>query len=272
MPRKINGCGQQVFKYIKYETDDEGIAKITLTRPKVNAFNLEMSFELRLALDSFACRKEEKVLILTGEGNYFSTGEDLKNINLDATIPDMRKYTEETLGSYHKIIQAILLTTKPIIAALNGVAAGAGMSIVLACDYRVIETKDVSVFLFIPAFVDVGLVPDCGMMLTLPRLVGDRKARELTESRNISISRPAAVNLGLVEVANPIKLAKSLMESSLLALGFSKQARNQALIYELNRRIFPWELKAQANCLASDEFREKVQKFLSKPKARKKKR
>jgi 2-(1,2-epoxy-1,2-dihydrophenyl)acetyl-CoA isomerase len=259
------------YRHILYETGDDGITKITLNRPPVNAFNRVMSQELVLALDRFACARDERALVLTGAGKAFSTGEDLASINLDATIPQMHKYAEEALRDYHEIVRTILLTGKPIIAELNGVAAGAGMSITLACDYRLTEYPawhSDNDTVFVPAFADMGLVPDSGMVATFPRLAGRKVAQELCEERGVKISTADALRLNLLEIGSPIKLAKSLAEGSALAFAFSKEIRNKALLYKLNKRVFPWELHAQADCLASGYFKEKARAFLAKQKSR----
>jgi len=254
------------YEFIKYEVDGNGIATITLNRPeKMNAFNRKMSGELIFALDRFDRGEEERVLVITGAGRAFSTGEDLANINLDASDLQMREYAEEALGDYHNIVRATLLIGKPIITMLNGVAAGAGMSIALACDYRLTGRYDT---IFVPAFTDMGLVPDSGMAAILPRLAGRKEAQRLCEARGVKISTEEAIQLNLLEVTDPMELARSFVGGSSAAFAFSKELRNKALLYKLNKRVFPWEMRAQTACLQSDYFKERARAFLAKQKAR----
>lgn len=283
------------YKYILYEVGDDGIDTITLNRPPVNAFNREMSGELIMALDRFSRADDERVLILTGAGRVFSTGEDLSNINLDASIPEMRRYAEEALGHYHQIVRAILLTGKPIIAMLNGVAAGAGMSIALACDQRFALIGDLTsssyeAGIFVPAFADMGLIADAGLTATLSRLVGRQEAQKLCDTPGMRLSVQNALELGILdgcsrscEYCEEEGLCKCrgfmtvtgdplVSECSSLARRFSKEIRNKTLVHDLNRNIFPWEKRAQACCLASDYFRERAKAFLAKPKAKREKK
>lgn len=263
------------YKYILYETGDSGITTITLNRPEsMNAFNRQMSGELVLALDRFAHDNDGKVLVLTGAGRAFSAGEDLRNINLDASDLEMREYAKEALRDYHNIVRAILRTGKPIIAVLNGIAAGAGLSIALACDQRYALWQDVndtasSKDIFIPAFADMGLVADAGMTATLPRLVGRPETQKWCETPGKHISIGEAMRLDTMGGwVSPIFLettiSNELLNSSLAAYAFSKELRNSALVYKLNKRVFPWELRAQTACLQSDYFKEKARAFLKK--------
>jgi 2-(1,2-epoxy-1,2-dihydrophenyl)acetyl-CoA isomerase len=254
------------YEFIKYETDGNGITTITLNRPPVNAFNRAMSRDLVFALDRFAHAQDERALLLTGAGRWFSTGEDLKNICLDASDSEIREYTQKALRDYHNIIRAILHTGKPVIAALNGVAAGAGMSLALACDYRLTECLSLysnNDTVFVPAFADMGLIPDSGMVETLPRLAGRKAAQKLCEERGIKICTADALRLNLLEIGSPMERAKSLASGSQLAFALSKQVRNSALLHELNTLVFPWEIRAQTKCLQGDYFKEKARAFLN---------
>ena len=230
------------YEFVTYETGSDGVATITLNRPPVNAFNRQMSGELVLALDRFAHAEDERVLILTGAGRVFSTGEDLKNINLVASDFQMQKYAREALRDYHNIVRAILRTGKPIVAMLNGVAAGAGMSIALACDYRYAENSKS----FVPAFESMGLIPDSGMILTLTRL----------KEKSTILKYPTVLDA----------FVESLAQASPLAYALSKEIRNKALLQELNENVFPWEIRAQTACLQSDYFKQKARAFLGKQK------
>ena len=232
------------YEFIQYETDGNGITTITMNRPPVNAFNAKMRGELVHALKSFGDARDERIAILTGAGKLFSAGEDLRNVPLNGN--DMRDdmamagYAEETLSQYHNMIRLILLTGKPIIAVLNGVAAGAGMSIALACDYRIAKDQHS----FVTAFESMGLVPDSGMMLTLPRLKDES-------------------TLFMFPIT-PDALVESLTRTSNLTYSFSKEIRTRALLRELNEHVFPWEIRAQTYCLQSEFFKQKASEFLAR--------
>lgn len=269
------------MKFVEYENNENGIATITLKRPPANAFSRKMANELIFALESFGSWQDARLLILTGTGRFFSTGEDLGNIKLEADIPQMRKFAENALGQYHQIVRAILLIDKPIVALLNGAAVGAGMSIALACDRRFVATQspnqilDTASVIFAPAFADMGLIPDSGMTATLPRLVGWRVAQKLCDTPGERIIVSNAIQLGLVEQlmtagVSPISaIARMFDNVSSLSYALSKKMRNEALVYELNKRVFPWELRAQTNCLISDYFKERARSFFAKQKSRK---
>jgi len=236
------------YKFIQYQTSADGITTITLNRPPVNAFNAQMRSDLIRALQSFDIARDERIAILTGAGKYFSAGEDLHNVPLNGN--DMRDdmaiaaYAAETLEQYHTIIRAILSICKPIVAVVNGMAAGAGLSIALACDYRYASTPNS----FVTAFESMGLICDSGMMSTLPRL--EDKTTLLEHSEILD------------------ELMRSLAKISPLAYSFSKQMRNSALFRELNEHVFPWEIRAQTECLQSEYFKQKAKEFLTKEKSK----
>lgn len=267
------------YKCIRHEVDDKGIATITLNRPEIgNAFNRQMSGELVLALDRFAHGDDEKVLVLTGAGSKFSVGEDLGNINLVASDLEMRKFAEEALRDYHNIVRAILRTGKPIVAMLNGVAAGAGLSIALACDrrYALVQTGDAEsgrANILIPAFADMGLVADAGMTATLPKLVGRQEAQKWCETPGKRVGIAEAIGLKAIDnwltTSFPGTTASNdFLSISPVAYALSKELRNSSLVYKLNKRVFPWELRAQTACLQSDYFKERAKAFLAKQKAK----
>ncbi len=158
-----------MFETIKYETNNN-IAWITLNRPdKLNAFTEQLNKEIEYAVKQASKDKLVRCLVITGEGRAFSSGQDLEDV-LDN--PD---YGEVLRKRYHPMVLAIDKCKKPIIAAVNGVAAGAGMSLALACDFRLLSEKAS----FIQAFIHVGLVPDAGNLYYLPKLIGHAKALEL---------------------------------------------------------------------------------------------
>src|SRR5688572_16709182 len=155
---------------ILFEIKD-GIGFITLNRPdKLNSFNREMALQMQDALDKCAA-KDVRCVFITGSGKAFSAGQDLAEV-ADPDGPGMEKILSE---HYNPIITRIRKLEKPVVAAVNGVAAGAGANIAFACDIIVAATSAS----FIQAFSKIGLIPDSGGTYTLPRLVGWQKASAL---------------------------------------------------------------------------------------------
>src|SRR5689334_6235318 len=153
-------------------TIEGGIANITLNRPdKLNAFNREMALLLQQQLDECASMEEVRCVYITGAGKGFSAGQDLAEI-VAADGPSMQQILSE---HYNPIVDRIRKLPKPVIAAVNGVAAGAGANIALCCDI-VIASQSAS---FIQAFSKLGLIPDSGGTYFLPRLIGWQKATAL---------------------------------------------------------------------------------------------
>jgi len=157
-------------------TVDAGIARLTLNRPdKLNSFNSEMHAELRVALDSIQNDTSVRVLVLSGAGRAFCAGQDLADRamqKVDGKMPDIGNVVE---ASYKPLILRLQNLRVPTIAAVNGIAAGAGASVALACDL-VIATKSAS---FLQAFSKIGLIPDTGGTWFLPQRVGMARAMGL---------------------------------------------------------------------------------------------
>ncbi|RFS23544.1 2-(1,2-epoxy-1,2-dihydrophenyl)acetyl-CoA isomerase [Chitinophaga silvatica] len=173
----------------------DGIATITLNRPEVyNAFNDPLSYELQDALKKAEKDETVRVVILTGAGKAFSSGQDLK-----ASMASGKRDLSESLHQrYNPIIRAIRNMPKPVICKLNGVAAGAGCSLALACDL-VIASEEASM---IEIFVNIALVLDSGSSYFLPRTVGYHKAFELATKAS-KVSAIEALQLGLVNKVVP---------------------------------------------------------------------
>src|SRR6478672_4764222 len=149
---------------------ESNIAFINLNRPEVfNSFNREMALSLQKMLDDCEADASVRAIVISGNGKAFCAGQDLKEVTDPKLNPGFRKILEE---HYNPIIQKIRTIEKPIIAAVNGVAAGAGANIALACDI-VVATENAS---FIQAFSKIGLIPDSAGTFFLPRLVGFQKA------------------------------------------------------------------------------------------------
>jgi len=194
-----------------YETllvkSTDHITTITLNRPDVyNAFNDALCFELQKALKSAGRDKDCRVVIITGAGKAFSSGQDLGDLKeryIPGYVPDLGN---DITKRYNPIPTLIRGMEKPVIAAVNGVAAGAGCSLALACDMRIASEKAS----FIEVFINVGLVPDSGSTWTLPRLVGLGKALELCCTGD-KVNAEEALRLNLV---NKVVPPNSLMEET----------------------------------------------------------
>lgn len=172
----------------------EGVGTITLNRPdSYNAFNDEMSFELQAALKDVAKDKEVRVVVITGAGKAFCSGQDLK-----ANRGDKIDFEASLKKRYNPIIKAMRKMEKPIICRLNGVAAGAGCSLALASDL-IVAAENASL---IEVFVNIGLVLDSGSSYFLPRIVGSTKAFELS-TMGSKVMASEALSLGMVNKVVP---------------------------------------------------------------------
>ncbi|WP_079528082.1 enoyl-CoA hydratase/isomerase family protein [Halobacillus hunanensis] len=157
------------FETITYE-QSKGVARIVLNRPSAfNAFTEVMNKEIIKALKTASKDSEVRSIVITGEGKAFCAGEDLGGVDENTNHADFLR------NRYHPMVKAIKQTEKPIVAAVNGTAAGAGMSLALVADFRLVqpETK------FVSAFMSIGLIPDSGFLYMLPRLIGYAKALEV---------------------------------------------------------------------------------------------
>lgn len=158
------------FETIKY-IENEGIATITLNRPSAyNAFTETMNKEITNAIKIANRNDDVRCIVFTGEGKAFCSGQDLQDVDEDTNHADFLR------SRYHPMLKAIKHISKPVVAAINGTAAGAGVSLALAADFRLVQ-PDIK---FVSAFVGIGLVPDAGWLYMLPRLIGYAKAMEIT--------------------------------------------------------------------------------------------
>ncbi len=248
----------------------DGIATIILNRPdKLNAFNDELSFSLQDALKD--CEKDNAVraLIITGAGRGFCSGQDLQarleskgSHNGQAAI----SLGESLRRRYNPIILKLRTMEKPVIASINGVAAGAGASLVFACDFRIASSHGS----FVQSFIKVGLVPDSGSTFFLPRLIGLTKAFELMVLGE-KMSAQEALSLGLLnQVVEPEKLAeqtldlaRKLANGPTLAFALTKRAVNKAIFNDLEE-LLEYEANLQEIAGRSHDFAEGVKAFAEK--------
>lgn len=243
---------------------ENGVATLTFNRPEVfNSFNREMAFLLQDELE--ACNKDRQVraIILTGSGKAFCAGQDLKEITDPELNPGFKKILEE---HYNPIIEKIRAIEKPIIAAVNGVAAGAGANIALACDI-VIAHEKVS---FIQAFSKIGLVPDSAGTFFLPRLIGFGKASALMMLGD-KISATEAEKMGMIykvttldEFNNTVTTtAVTLAQMPTKAIGLTKRLLNVSMTNNLEDQL-ALEGKLQIEASESEDFKEGVDAFVNK--------
>lgn len=176
-----------MFETIKYEQENR-VGWIILNRPdKLNAFTEQMNREISKALKKANADAEIRAIVITGEGRAFSSGQDLAEVDEDMD------HGEVLRSRYGPMMKQLARCEKPVIAAVNGVAAGAGFSLALACDFRILSEKAS----FVQAFIHVGLIPDSGNLYYLPKLVGNAKALELAVFGE-KIKPEEAKELGLV--------------------------------------------------------------------------
>ena len=242
------------------------VAFIALNRPEVfNSFNREMALSLQSILDD--CEKNDGVraIVLTGNGKAFCAGQDLKEVTSPELNPGFKAILEE---HYNPIITRIRAIRKPIIAAVNGVAAGAGANIALACDV-VIATEKAS---FIQAFSLIGLIPDSAGTFFLPRLIGFQKASALMMLGD-KVSAEEAERIGMIYKyfsvedfeASVEKLAIKMANMPTKALGMIKDVLNQSLTNTLEQQL-ALESKHQIEAASSDDYKEGVSAFVEKRK------
>lgn len=247
---------------IKIEQRD-GICLITLNRPKVyNSFNKPMAMALQQTLDACAKDKNVRAIVLKGEGKAFCAGQDLAEVT-DPEGPELKTIVGE---HYNPIISRIRSIEKPVIAAVNGVAAGAGANIALACDI-VFAKKSAS---FIQAFSKIGLIPDSGGTYFLPRIIGFQKAMALMMTGD-KVSAEDAEEMKMIYKAindedfdeTVMTFAEKLSKMPTRALGLTKKAVNSSYNNTMQQQL-DLEENLQNEAGQTDDFSEGVQAFLDK--------
>jgi 2-(1,2-epoxy-1,2-dihydrophenyl)acetyl-CoA isomerase len=252
------------MKYIIYEKRD-GIAFIRFNRPeKYNSFIREMALELQSALDDAEIDELTRVIVLTGTGKAFCAGQDLKEATSDNGI-DIHKIIVE---HYNPIIRRLRKIEKPVIAAVNGVAAGAGANIAIASD--IVIAKESA--RFIQAFSLIGLIPDSGGTYFLPRLIGAQRALALMMTGD-AISAMEAKQIGMIYQVYPdeefeersFTFARKMAHMPTKALGLIKKAINQSLDNSLDEQL-SLEDEYQKRAAATLDYAEGAKAFLEKRK------
>ena len=222
-------------------TSGNGVLWITLSRPdRLNAFNEQMGVDLLEALREGEKAPEVRCLVLTGEGRAFSVGEDL-NTNRGLIEGGKQVLLGEVLKTkYNPIVKRIRKMDKPVLGAVNGITAGAGLGLALACDLRVASDKAT----FHEAFIKAGLVPDSGTSFWLTRILGLGKAMEIGLLGE-PIYATKALNLGLVNWVFPDdafraeaeKIAERLARGPTKAMGLTKRALNRAVVVDMDSAL-----------------------------------
>lgn len=247
--------------------DDDGVRQITLNRSDVlNAFNDAMLTALSKALRQADRDKTVRCLVITGAGRAFSSGQDLADVRERYKSDQPIELGAHLRDHYNPLIARIRTIEKPVIASVNGVAAGAGCSLALACDVRV-AAQSAS---FIEAFINVGLVPDSGSTFMLPRLVGIARAMEITFTGR-KVKADEALRIGLVNEVVPddrlaeatAKLARKLATLPTRAIGLTKRAINAAWSADLTKQL-DYEAMLQTTAGQTKDHREGVNAFLEK--------
>ncbi len=254
-----------MYEYIQV-TEAEGVATITLNRPdKLNAFVGHMRRDLAEALEHAGSDRNTRVVIITGAGRGFCAGGDIAFMAELMQRRDAEEFSR-ILGAGRRVILAIRQMTKPVIAAINGPASGAGCNLALACDLRIAANTAT----FSQSFAKVGLHPDWGGTYFLPRLVTPNKACELFFLGE-SIDANEAARLGIVnQVVAPeelesttMQLAQRLRAAPPIALAAAKHAVYASQASDLEEML-RYETEAQLRCFESDDGHEGVHAFLEK--------
>ena len=244
------------------------VLRLTLNRPDVlNAFNLVMARELQGALDEAASERDIRAVLLTGAGRAFCAGQDLASVPFGdgQPAPDLGNFVRD---QYNPIVTRIRALEKPVVCAVNGVAAGAGANLALACDI-VLASSAAS---FIQSFAKIGLIPDSGGTWTLPRLVGNARAAGLMMLGD-KLSADDALAWGMIwKVCEPdnllaeaAALAESLSTQPTRALGLIKRLLNASVANGLDEQL-ALEEAMQREAGTTADFREGVEAFLARRK------
>jgi 2-(1,2-epoxy-1,2-dihydrophenyl)acetyl-CoA isomerase len=252
------------MKTIEHHIEDQ-VCIIKLNRPKVfNSFNKEMAIQLQSILDDCEKNTDVRAILLTGEGKAFCAGQDLQEI----TDPNGPALSDIVSQHYNPIIERIRNIEKPIVCAVNGVAAGAGANIALACDIT-IAGESVA---FIQAFSKIGLIPDSGGTFFLPRIIGMQKAAALmmlsdkvmaTEAEKMGMIYKVCADESLME--ETLKVAKKLASLPTIGLGLTKRALNKSMTNDLTAQL-ALEDELQTAAGKTYDYNEGVTAFLEKRK------
>lgn len=243
----------------------DGVGIIRLNRPEVfNSFNMPMAKEVQAKLDEYEADNNVRAIYIIGEGKAFCAGQDLQEAT-DPDGPELRTIVQET---YNPIILKLRKIEKPIVAAVNGVAAGAGANIALACDICV-ATESAS---FIQAFSMIGLIPDSGGTFFLPRLIGFQKASALMMLGD-KVKSPEAEKIGMIYKSiadesfaeDSFAIAQKLAKMPTKGIGLTKRLLNMSMNADLETQLKDEE-DLQTVAGSTYDYNEGVTAFLEKRK------
>lgn len=243
----------------------DGIAIIRLNRPDVfNSFNREMALGFQELLDHCGQNEKVRAIYLTGNGKAFCAGQDLAEV----TASDAPFIENIVAEHYNPIVRRIREIEKPVICAVNGVAAGAGANLALACDI-VVAIESAS---FIQAFSKIGLIPDSGGTFFLPKLIGFQKASALMMMGD-KVSAEEADKLGMLYKvlkaedfeSESMKIAQTISKMPTMGLVYTKKLLNQGLTNNLDQQLDQEEIY-QSKAGKTEDYKEGVQAFLEKRK------
>jgi 2-(1,2-epoxy-1,2-dihydrophenyl)acetyl-CoA isomerase len=244
----------------------DGVLVITLNRPKVNAFNLEMIAAAQAAFKQARRDSQVRSVLLTGQGNVFSAGQDVRDFQQEEEV----SFREHLLRTYNPLVLQIRNLEKPVLAAVNGAVSGAALGIALASDLRMASEQA----RFFVGFLGIGLAPDSAVSLLLPALIGLGRASEYAFT-NQPISAQQALDWGLANRLAPadalkeqaLDWAKELAAGPIRAMGLAKRDFNKAVLGNLEQ-VLDYEAHIQEIAGKGAEHHEGVQAFLDKRRAK----
>lgn len=251
------------YEHILY-TAENGVATVTLNRPQtLNAFNDAMTQETLEALKQAERDAVVRCVVFTGAGRGFSSGQDLADMHSRGPGVSIGEHLRH---GYHRLIKQLVKMEKPVIGAINGVAAGAGCSLALFTDFRIASEKAS----FMLAFTKIGLIPDSGLNWLLPRLIGYTRAYQLALTAE-KLPAETALAWGLVNVVAPEagfaaevqKWAAQFASGATRAYGLTKRALHRSLDLDLDEAL-EYEAHLQDIAARSHDFKAGVQAFLEK--------
>ena len=251
---------------VEYSVTD-GVGVIVLDRPDVlNAFDDELGFQMLEVVEKAAVDEAVRCIVITGAGRAFCAGEDLGALASTYERGEAPPLGKTLTDRYNPLIRALRSAPKPVVAAVNGVAAGAGASLAFACDYRIVSEGAK----FVIAFIKVGLVPDSGAVWFLARSIGEARALDLAASGR-PVGAQEAADLGLVqEVVAPDRFEARWRElaSEFAAGPTTAYALTKSLVYGASERSLDEQLDvevdAQSAAGQTADHLEEVQAFLGK--------
>lgn len=239
-----------------------GVLRLTLNRPKVNAINFELIEALQGAIRGAERDEQVRCVLITGSGNAFSAGQDIQEFKQAEKV----SFREHLLRTYNPLILQIRRLEKPVIAAVNGAVSGAALGIALACDLRIAAENA----RFVVGFLGIGLAPDSAVSLLLPALIGLGRASEYAFT-NTPITAQQALAWGLVNRIVPgpellttaTTVAEELARGPVRAMGLTKRAFNKAVLGNLEA-VLDYEAHIQEIAGQGSEHQEGVNAFLEK--------